>query len=160
MTRLESSAWPLAGGGACVFALAVVLDGLPWPVAFVAVCCAVAVWAWLSPLVAGAAVGGIAWLCVTGFDVHRFGDIRITGSEDAVRAAVLILAGVLAASAHALAEARRSRTQSPDPVWVDSHETAIDHVSGDTRPRRPESASGRPGAVRATRPRTSHRGTE
>jgi hypothetical protein len=27
MTRLESSAWSLAGGSACVFALAVVLDG-------------------------------------------------------------------------------------------------------------------------------------
>src|SRR3954470_13304279 len=106
MTRLESSAWPLAGGGACVFALAVVLDRLPWQVAFAAIVLAVAVWAWLSPLVAGAALGGIAWLCVTGFDVHRFGDIAITGSDDAVRAAVLVLAGVLAASVHAMAQAR------------------------------------------------------
>jgi hypothetical protein len=132
MTRLESSAWPLAGGAACVFALAVVLDGLPWPVAFVAVACAVAAWAWMSPLVAGAAVGGIAWLCVTGFDVHRFGDIRITGSEDAMRAAVLILAGLLAAWVHAMVEARRARPRPPDPVWVDFYEHAIDHLSGDT----------------------------
>lgn len=109
MTRLEASAWPLAGGGACVFALAVVLDRLPWQAAFAVVAGAVAVWAWRSPLVAGAAIGGIAWLCVTGFDVHRFGDIRITGSGDAVRAAVLVLTGILAASAHAVVKARRAR---------------------------------------------------
>jgi hypothetical protein len=131
MTRLESSAWPLACGSACVFALAVVLDRLPWQVAFVAAGCAVAAWAWASPPVAGAAIGGIAWLSVTGFDVHRFGDIRITGSEDAVRAAVLVLAGVLPASVHAMAEARRARPARPDPVWVDFHESAIDHLSGD-----------------------------
>jgi hypothetical protein len=113
MTRLEASAWPLAGGSACVFALAVVLDRLPWQVALVAVMLAVVVWAWLSPVVAGAAIGGVAWMCVTGFDVHRFGDIRITGSDDVVRAAVLILAGVLVASAHVVAEARSRRVRTP-----------------------------------------------
>jgi hypothetical protein len=115
MTRLECSAWPLAGGAVCVLVLAVVLDGLPWPVAFVAVVGAVAAWAWASPLVTGAVLGGIAWLCVTGFDVHRFGDITVTGSEDALRAAVLVFTGVLAASVHAVAEARRARPVRPDP---------------------------------------------
>jgi hypothetical protein len=122
MTRLESSAWSLAGGSACVFALAVVLGRQPWQVAFVVVVLAVLGWAWLSPVVAGAAIGGIAWLCVTGFDVHRFGDIRITGRDDVLRVAVLVLAGVLAAAAHALAEAR-SRHTSVDPLWAEFHGT-------------------------------------
>lgn len=64
----------------------------------------VAIWAWPSPLLAGVVIGGTAWMCVTGFDVHRFGEIGITGSEDAVRAVVLVLAGVLAASIHAMAD--------------------------------------------------------
>ncbi|MGH3381925.1 MAG: hypothetical protein ACRDP6_45070 [Actinoallomurus sp.] len=160
MTRLESSAWSLAAGAACVLALAVVLDRLPWGAAFVAVTCAVAFWAWLSPPVAGAAIGAIAWLCVTGFDVHRFGEIRITGSEDALRAAVLILAGVLVASVHALAEARSGRRR-PDPVWVDFHLTeAGDGAPGRHASRTPGSASARRGAARAVASRTPDRGTE
>ena len=122
MTRLESSAWSLAGGSACVFALAVVLGRQPWQVAFVVVVAAVLGWAWLSPLVAGAAIGGIAWLCVTGFDVHRFGDVRITGRDDVLRVAALVLAGVLAAAAHALAGAW-SRHRSVDPLWAEFHGT-------------------------------------
>lgn len=163
MTRLESSAWPLAGGSACVFALAVVLDRLPWQAAFAAVVLAVAVWAWLSPLVAAAAIGGIAWLCVTGFDVHRFGDIRITGSGDVVRATVLVLAGVIVASVHALAEAR-SRHRRADPVWVDFHETAPapNHTSADVMARLNDRIPRQDGAVRFERaaPRTPDRGTE
>jgi hypothetical protein len=120
MTRLESSAWSLAGGSACVFALAVVLGRQPWQVGFVVVVLAVLGWAWLTPVVAGAAIGGIAWLCVTGFDVHRFGDIRITGRDDVLRVAVLVLAGTLAAAAHTLAEAW-SRQTSVDPLWADFH---------------------------------------
>ena len=122
MTRLESSAWSLAGGSACVFALAVVLGRQPWQVGFVVVVLAVLGWSWLSPVVAGAAIGGIAWLCVTGFDVHRLGDVRVTGRDDALRVAVLVLAGVLAAAAHALAEAR-SRHRSVDPLWAEFHGT-------------------------------------
>jgi hypothetical protein len=122
MTRLECSAWSLAGGCACVFALAVVLGGLPWQTGFAAVVGAVLAWAWLSPVVAAAAIGGVAWLCVTGFDVQREGDIRITGRDDLLRAVALVLAGVLAASAHALAEAR-SRHRTVDPLWSEFHET-------------------------------------
>ncbi len=101
MTRLEASAWPLAGGSACVFVLAVLLGRLPWQVGFAAVILAVCCWAAQGPLVAGAAIGAVAWLCVTGFDVHRFGDIEVTGRADLMRAVVLVLAGVLAATAHA-----------------------------------------------------------
>jgi hypothetical protein len=144
MTRLEASAWPLAGGSACVFALAVVLDRLPWQVALVAVALAVAAWAWLSPVIAGAAIGGVAWMCVTGFDVHRFGDIRITGSDDVVRAAVLILAGVLVASAHAVAEAR-GRHRRADPVWVEFYAT------GPVHPGAPIEIPRQNGAVRRER---------
>jgi len=157
MTRLESSAWPLAGGSACVFALAVVLDRLPWQAAFVAVVLAVAVWAWQSPLVAGAAIGGVGWLCVTGFDVHRFGDIKITGSDDAVRAAVLVLAGVIAGAVHAMAERRREYNRA-DPAWVDFYATGPGHESelaGLDRLIPPQS-----GAPRTATSRTSDRGTE
>ena len=118
MTRLEASAFPLACGSACVFVLAVALHRLPWEAAFAVIALAVSAWAWRSPLIVGVVVGGIAWLCVTGFDVHRLGDIRVTGIDDAARAAVLVLAGVLTAAAHALAGARHGpgvRTRSGPP---------------------------------------------
>jgi hypothetical protein len=127
MTRLEASAWPLAGGSACVFALAVVLDRLPWQAAFVVVALAVAGWAWFGPVVAGAALGGVAWLCVTGFDVQRFGDIRITGSDDAVRAAVLVLTGVLAGVLAGAVHGHRGHART-DPVWTAFYATEPDHT--------------------------------
>ena len=125
MTRLESSAWSLAGGCASVFALAVVLGGLPWQTGFAAIVGAVLAWAWLSPVVAGAAIGGVAWLCVTGFDVRRLGEISITGRDDVLRAVALVLAGVLAASAHALVEAR-SGDRAVDPLWTEFHATGLE----------------------------------
>jgi hypothetical protein len=124
MTRLEASAWSLAGGSACVFALAVMLGGLPWQVGFAAVAAAVLTWAWLSPVSGAAAIGGVAWLCVTGFDVHRLGEIGITGRADVLRAVALVLAGVLAASAHAFAEVTRGR-RAVDPLWAEFHETGL-----------------------------------
>jgi hypothetical protein len=163
MTRLESSAWSLAGGSGSVFALAVVLDRLPWQAAFAAVALAVAVWAWTSPLVAGAAIAGVAWLCVTGFDVHRLGDVRIAGSDDAARAAVLVLAGLLAAAVHGLAEAR-SRHRSADPVWADFYETrprAAAHRGRHDPSRSPDTPPERRGTDSdVATPRTSDRGTE
>ncbi|MCO6009730.1 hypothetical protein NE236_32640 [Actinoallomurus purpureus] len=120
MTRLDLSAWSLAGGSACVFALAVVLAGLPWQAAFTVVAVAVVAWAWRSRIIVGAAIGAIAWMCVTGFDVHRFGHIGITGDGDVARAAALVLAGVLAAFVHVLIDAR-GRYRRADPVWVDFH---------------------------------------
>jgi hypothetical protein len=148
MTRLESSAWPLAGGSASVFALAVVLGHLPWQVAFTAVLVALLAWSWRSPLITGAAVGAIAWLCVTGFDVHRLGDLRGTGRDDAVRAAVLVATGVLAASVRAVAGARRGYRRA-DPVWVDFHETDLGLTETPAHP---------PHAVQA--PRTPGRGID
>ncbi|MCO5993535.1 hypothetical protein [Actinoallomurus rhizosphaericola] len=120
MTRLEISAWSLAGGSACVFALAVVLAGLPWQVAFAAVAVAVMAWSWQGRVADGAAIGAIAWMCVTGFDVHRFGYIGITGSDDVARAVVLVLGAVLVASARAVSDALR-RYRRADPVWADFH---------------------------------------
>jgi hypothetical protein len=125
MTRLESAAWPLAFGGASVFVLAVVLDRLSWQVAFAAVAVAVVGWAWRSPVMVGAAIGGIGWLCVTGFDVHRFGYIGTAGGDDLVRVAVLVLLGVLAGSVHAVAEAVRSH-RSADPVRVEPAEADLE----------------------------------
>ncbi|GAA4628827.1 hypothetical protein GCM10023196_046820 [Actinoallomurus vinaceus] len=122
MTRSDLSAWSLAGGSACVFALAVVLAGLPWPAAFAAVAVAVAAWAWRSRIIVGAAIGAIAWMCVTGFDVHRFGHIGIAGGDDIARAAVLVLAGIMAALVHAVIDAV-GRYRRADPVWVDFHAT-------------------------------------
>lgn len=124
MTRLEVSAWSLAGGSACVFVLSVVLDKAPWQAAFAVVTVAVVAWAWPGRVAVGAAIGAIAWMCVTGFDVHRFGYIGISGSADLIRAAVLVLAGVLAASAHAMVEARRSHRRA-DPLWTDFHEAGL-----------------------------------
>jgi hypothetical protein len=144
MTRLESSAWPLACGCACVFGLAVVLNRLPWQVTFAVIVLAVLTWAWQSPVITGAVLGGIAWLCVTGFDVHRLGDIRVTGRDDALRAAVLVAAGVLAAVLHAVAGGARFRPA--DPVWADFYETesgpvetagALEHLSH-AGPRTPD----------------------
>lgn len=122
MTRLESSAWPLASGTGCVFVLAIVLDRLPWQAAFAAVAAAVLIWAWQTPVIGGAALGGIAWLCVTGFDVHRLGDITVTGSDDAIRVTVLVAGGVLAAVVHLGVDAWR-RYERADPVWVAFHAT-------------------------------------
>ncbi|GLY90643.1 hypothetical protein [Actinoallomurus iriomotensis] len=155
MTRLEASAWPLAGGSASVFAIAVVLDRLPWQAAFGVVTLAVAAWAWPSPPVAGAGVGGVAWLCVTGFDVHRFGVIEITGRDDAARAAVLVLAGVLVAAVHTLAEARGLRRRA-DPVWAEFHAT----TPGPTQVGVPAPRPGDGAGLEEAAPRTSDRGTE
>src|SRR5262249_38814381 len=107
MTRLESAAWPLVAGSASVFALAIVLNRLPWQAVFVTIALAVVFWAWQSPVIIGAVLGAIAWCCLTGFDVHRLGEIQVTGSGDAVRATGLILIGLLAAGTHAVADARR-----------------------------------------------------
>lgn len=153
MTRLEPAVWPLAGGGMCVFALAVVLNRLPWQAAFAAVAVTVLAWAWRSRLIVGAAIGGIAWLCVTGFDVHRLGDIGIGRSGDVVRATALVFAGILAASAHAIADAKRSH-QRADPAWVDFHETGLERnkTLGDVTGRLGHEVASPRGAAQPERP--------
>lgn len=92
---METSAWTLAGGSASVFALAIVLAHTPWAFAFAVVATSVAAWAWRAPLIEAAALGGIGWLCVTGFDVYRYGDLKITGRYDALRMVTLVTTGVL-----------------------------------------------------------------
>lgn len=120
MARLESAAWPLAFGGASVFVLAVVLDRLPWQAATVAVAAVIIGWSWHGPVIVGVALGVIGWLCVTGFDVHRFGYIGVTGGDDVVRGALLVFPGVLTGAVRAATGAvRRRRT---DPLWVAFHE--------------------------------------
>ncbi|GAA4611740.1 hypothetical protein GCM10023195_49930 [Actinoallomurus liliacearum] len=161
MTRLDISAWSLAGGSGCVFALAVVMAGLPWQAAFAVVAAAVVAWAWQSRIVDGAALGGVAWMCVTGFDVHRFGYIRITGSDDIVRAAVYVLGGALAASVHTVIDALR-RYRRADPVWVDFHfhEPAL-RADPTTGTGGPIEAATLDGARRhGGHPREANRGTE
>jgi hypothetical protein len=96
---METSTWALAGGSASAFALAIVLNHLSWPIAFAVVAMAVMAWAWQAPVIEGAALGGIGWLCVTGFDVYTYGDLKITGRDDALRMVALIGAGVLASLA-------------------------------------------------------------
>jgi hypothetical protein len=153
MTRLESSAWNLAGGSGCVFALAVVLNHLPWQAATAVVIIAVVTWAWRGPLIAGAAIGGIAWLCVTGFDVYTLGEIKITGSDDVTRAAAPVLSGVLAASVHAVMEARR-RYRRADPLWAEFHETTREpnETAEDFAGRFAHEIACRPGATESERP--------
>lgn len=153
MTRLESAACSLTGGAVCVFVLAVALNRLPWQATFAAVAVTVVAWGWRNRLIVGAAIGVIAWLCVTGFDVYRLGEIRITGIEDVVRAAALVSAGVLAASAHAIADAKRSHGRA-DPVWVDFHGTGLEwnEISGDVMDRLGNEVSDPRGTAEPERP--------
>lgn len=99
MDRLESAAWPLAGGVLCAFVLAVVCKDAGWQVGFGFVTAAVIVWSALAPLTAGAIAGAAGWAFVTAFDVGKAGELAVTGTGDAVRAAVLVGAGIAAAAA-------------------------------------------------------------
>jgi hypothetical protein len=94
MTRLESAVWPLAGGGVCVFAVAAVLSGAPWQVTLAVLAVVVAVWSLRAPLLVSVALGGMAWLLVTGFDVNADGDLRFAGRDDVFRLVVLVVSGL------------------------------------------------------------------
>jgi hypothetical protein len=98
MDRVESSAWHLAAGSATIFVLAVVLSGASWTAAFVAVAVAVAGWSMRAPVIAGAALAVIAWVILTGFDVHAYGDLRVTGWGDLARFAVFAGAALAGAA--------------------------------------------------------------
>ncbi len=98
MNRLESSAFDLAAGGATIFALAVVLSGGSRSVAIVVVALAVGGWSMRAPVVAGPVLAVIAWLVLTGFDVHAHGTLRVTGRLDVVRFAVLAGAALAGAA--------------------------------------------------------------
>jgi hypothetical protein len=95
--RFESSVWCLAAGSACVFTLAIVGVGLPWPLTVGLLAAVVAAWSRAVPVAAGALLGAITWACATGFDVNTFGDLRVHGPDDLLRAAVLVAAGAISA---------------------------------------------------------------
>jgi hypothetical protein len=151
MTHLESSAWTLTGGSACVFLVAVVLRHASWQIALAALAVAVVAWAWQGPIPAGAALGVIAWLCVTGFDVHLLGRITVSGPDDAGRAALLVLGGMTAASAHALIDAVRRRRPAEDAMAAAPAEDAIPAALAVPPPR--EAAIERPAVARSTEAR-------
>lgn len=90
MTRLESVAWILAGGGATLFALSAVLEGRSWAVAFAVILVAVAAWLWRAPVLAGMALGVIGWLMLTGIDLNPAGELRVSGWADLVRLGILV----------------------------------------------------------------------
>lgn len=77
--------------------LAVLLDHVPWAIAFVLIAGVVAAWSFAAPILVGVALGVVAWMCVTGFDVNAFGTLRVAGWGDAARAVVLV--GIGAGSA-------------------------------------------------------------
>jgi hypothetical protein len=133
--RLESAAWPLAGGVLCAFVIAVVLKGAPWPAAFAVAVASVAAWSPAMPPVGGALLGLAAWAFVTGFDVVGSGDLVVGGPGDAARAAVLIGVGVAGGVAGALARRRRAAHLRHEPG---------PHVVPLQRDRRTERPSGRP----------------
>ena len=115
MERLESEAWPLAGGALCAFVIAVVLRDASWPVGFVFVGASVAGWSLAATPAAGAALGLAAWAFVTGFDVVGSGDLVLSGPPDAARAAALVGLGALAGALGMAA--RGSASSGTEPGW-------------------------------------------
>jgi hypothetical protein len=95
MTRLESGAWPLACGGGSVFVATAVLSHAPWRLTFVILTVIVAAWSLRAPLVVSVALGGMAWLFLTGFDVNAAGELHFTGRSDGVRLGVLVSSGLV-----------------------------------------------------------------
>lgn len=96
MDRLESAAWPLAGGALCAFFIAVVLKDVDWRVACAAVAVSVACWALRAPMAAAAALGVIGWLFVTGFDIAKDGDLTVGGASGLTALGALVGAGLAA----------------------------------------------------------------
>jgi hypothetical protein len=126
MTRLESSAWPLAAGSATVFAISVVLRSLTWTVGFVVLAVAVAAWSLRTPIITGVVLGVIAWLFLTSFDVDSDGALRFSGRADLARVGVLIGAALAAAAAGRMAawSSGRYGTESGEPgelIWAAPH---------------------------------------
>ncbi len=64
---------------------------------------------WFSTLGGGLLAGLLGWLCLTGFVVNSDGQLHWHGPADALRAGLLLAAGVGAAGAHALQLGRRAR---------------------------------------------------
>ncbi|MDL4774979.1 MULTISPECIES: hypothetical protein [Thermomonosporaceae] len=122
MGRLESAAWPLAGGVLCVFILAIVLKTAAWPVGFALVAASVAGWSLLAPPAAGAAVGVAGWAFVTGFDVNKTGELTLAGGGDLARVGLLVGLGLVAGAAGRLLAGRGRWAGDSDPdLWPAGH---------------------------------------
>lgn len=145
MTRMEAAAWPLACGGGCVFAIAVVLSGAPRVTIVAALAAAVAAWSLRAPTIAGVLLGGMAWLFLTGFDVNAGGALRFTGWPDLVRLSVLVAAGLAGvATGRFLARERSFDLMPGDPKEESRDDRSGIHPadSGDLRPARPDREGG------------------
>lgn len=110
MDRLESAAWPLAGGVLCAFVVAVAFKDVAWPVGLVLAGASVACWSLTAPPVVGVSLGLTAWTFVTGFDVVGSGVLAVGGPWDAARAVVLVGTG---AAASALGAGTRRAAPAP-----------------------------------------------
>ncbi|TYB42272.1 hypothetical protein [Actinomadura chibensis] len=116
MDRLESAAWQLAGGSLSAFVLAVVLKAADWRVGCAVVLVSVAAWSRAAPPVAGAALGLIGWLLVTGFDVVEDGGLTIGGMPDLARLGVLVGVGLAASLVGGRPIARRAHDPDAFPL--------------------------------------------
>ncbi|WP_067460019.1 hypothetical protein [Actinomadura macra] len=117
MDRLESAAWPLAGGVFCALLLAVVLKDAAWQVGCAAVVVSVAGWALSASPGVGAVLGLVGWSFVTGFDVGKTGGLEFTGTGDLVRAGVLVGVGLVAGAAGRWLLRLSSPPGRPGPWW-------------------------------------------
>ncbi|WP_433475083.1 hypothetical protein ACQPZP_41520 [Spirillospora sp. CA-142024] len=116
MERLESAAWPLAGGVLCAFVIAIALKDASWPAGLAVVTGSVVGWSLVSASPAvGAVIGVAAWAFVTGFDVDRTGDLVVTRPGDVGR--ILVLAGAGAAAGVAGARMRRVPPSRAETGW-------------------------------------------
>jgi len=133
-TRSERSVWALAGGAGCAFTLAAITSGQDWRIGFTATALTVAIWSWTGTVLTGAAIGGIGWLCVTGFDVNTLGNLHYAGAGDIARAAVLVALGAGAAFTRAGISAA-GRYHYADPLWAEFEETLAERGEFPAPPR-------------------------
>lgn len=117
MERSECSAWSLAGGALCLFVLAVLLKDLATPVVLAVLAVAVGLWSLYARVWAGAALGVIAWLLLTGFEVGGTGDLVFSGVADAVRLGLLVASGVAGSLVGGLQWVHRSSGVSDDRYY-------------------------------------------
>jgi hypothetical protein len=84
------------------------------PVGIGVLVAATALAAWWAPVLAGCAVGALAWVFYLGFVVHTNATLGTPSDSDALALAVLLATGVLAAGArHLLRSVRRGRGSDP-----------------------------------------------
>ncbi|HEX6470409.1 MAG TPA: hypothetical protein VF069_15030 [Streptosporangiaceae bacterium] len=159
MTRMESAVWPLACGGACAFAIAVVLGGAPSRTAGVVLAGAMAAWSLRAPVLASVLLGCMAWLFLTGFDVNTNGALRFTGRDDLLRLTVLIASALTgAAVGRLLVGPAPRRVVEGMPAPPEEYAPPERHPFGASESSKiADGRSRRPGAVPHAVPRDSRR---